>query len=154
MSNDRVEDIPFVLLTSFYNDYRLDNKSADDLENSDYVIPKYSSLEKKDIRKEAKSDSKLEFIISLLKKSNNRYLYEKFLDKSVHILRIKPLINESNYDFYMRIDSILSEYERLWKRLEEKARNTDDYEVISEVMEIAYKRKFNDWDVDIRILIN
>lgn len=154
MSNDRVEDIPFVLLTSFYNDYRLDNKSADDLENSEYVIPKYSSLEKKDIRKEAKSVSKLEFFISLLKKSNNRYLYEKFLDKSVHILRIKPLINESNYDFYMRIDSILSEYERLWKRLEEKARNNEDYEVISEVMEIAYKRKFNDWDVDIRILIN
>lgn len=154
MSNDRVEDIPFVLLTSFYNDYRLDNKSADDLENSEYVIPKYSSLEKKDIRKEAKSVSKLEFFISLLKKSNNRYLYEKFLDKSVHILRIKPLINESNYDFYMRIDNILSEYERLWKRLEEKARNNEDYEVISEVMEIAYKRKFNDWDVDIRILIN
>lgn len=154
VSNDSVDDVPFILLTSFYNDYRLDNKSAEELESSPYTIPKYSSLEKKDIRKEAKNVSKLEFFINLLKNSKNKFLYDKFLDKSVHILRIKPLINESNYDFYMRIDSVLTEYERLWKRLEEKARNNEDYEFISEIMEIAYKRKFNDWDVDIRILIN
>lgn len=154
MSNDNVEDIPFILLTSFYNDYRLDNKTADELESNPFAIPKYSSLEKKEIRKEARNVSKLEFFIGLLKKSKNKYLYDKFLDKSVHILRIKPLINESNYDFYLRIDNILNEYERLWKRLEDKARKNEDYEIISEVMEIAYKRKFNDWNVDIRVLIN
>lgn len=153
LSNDKVEDLPFIISTSFYDDYRLDNKSATELEESAWVVPRYSSLEKKNIRSEAKKISRLEYFIKLLKNSKNRLFYDQFLNKISFVLKIKPVINESHYDFFKRLDAHLLECERLWERLEEKAKTCEDAENISEMMFIAYKKKFVNWNDNIRELI-
>lgn len=154
LSNDKVEDVPFIISTSFYDDYRLDNKSITELESSSYIIPRYTSLEKKNIRLEAKRFSRLEYFIKLLRNSKNTLLYDKFLVKISYMLKLKPVINESHYDYFRRLDSHLIECERLWERLEEKAKTNEDYENISEIMEIAYKKKFIDWNKEIKAIIN
>ncbi|MGN1372020.1 MAG: hypothetical protein ACI4XM_07105 [Candidatus Coprovivens sp.] len=154
LSNDKVEDVPFIISTSFYDDYRLDNKSITELESSSYIIPRYTSLEKKNIRLEAKRFSRLEYFIKLLRNSKNTLLYDKFLVKISYMLKLKPVINESHYDYFRRLDSHMIECERLWERLEEKAKTNEDYENISEIMEIAYKKKFIDWNKEIKAIIN
>ena len=154
LSNDKVEDVPFIIATSFYDDYRLDNKSATELENSPFVVPRYTSLEKKNIRNDAKKVSKLEYFIRLLRNSKNTLLYDQFLVKISYMLKLKPVMNESHYEFFRRIDSHLVECERLWERLEDKAKTNEDYENISEIMGIAYKKKFVDWNKDIKAIVN
>lgn len=154
LSNDKVSDVPFIISTSFYDDYRIDNKTADELESSNYVVPRFSSLEKKKIRNESKKMSKLEYFVLLLKRSNNKLLYEQFLSKISYMLKLKPILNETNYDYFKRIDSHLVECERLWKRLEDKAKTNEDFENISEIMEIAFKKSFNNWNNSINDIVN
>lgn len=95
MCSDKLEDMPFIISCSFYDDYRLDNKSVDELESSSYVVPKYSSLEKKEIRSKAKGLSKLEYFVSLIKDSSNANLFVNFIKQSDILMSIKPYINES-----------------------------------------------------------
>lgn len=154
ISTDKVQDMPFVISCSFYDDYRLDNKTSEELENSSVVVPKYSSLEKKNIRNEAKSLSRLEYFIKLLKDSKNNEIYKKFLNKCNYILRLKPFFNENHFNYTERIKIYLDEFRHLWLRLEEKAKGTEDYENISEMMSIAYKKRFTDWNEEIEKLIS
>lgn len=153
ISSDKVQDMPFIISCSFYDDYRIDNKTVLELESSSVVIPKYSSLEKKNIRNDAKSYTRLEYFIKLLKESNNVNLYKKFLDRSNYILRLRPFFNESHFNYIERINPYLDEFAHLWARLEEKARNCEDYENISDIMSIAFRKKFDDWNNEIKIVI-
>lgn len=154
LSNDKVQDVPFIISTSFYDDYRIDNKSVFDLENSNYVIPRYSSLEKKNIRNEAKKMAKIKYFIKLLNESTNSSKYKKFIDKITYLLKIKPIIRESHFDYFKRLDNHINECKHLWNRIEEYAKKCEDYEFISEKMEIAYKRRFTDWNESIKEIVN
>ena len=73
LSNEKVDDLPFVISCSFYDDYRLDNKTVTELESSSVVVPKYSSIEKKEIRDEAKNISRFEYFVELIKRTKNSY---------------------------------------------------------------------------------
>ncbi len=154
LSNDKVKDVPFIISTSFYDDYRIDNKSSEELESSTYAVPRFTSLEKKVIRKESKNFAKIEYFVNLLKNSNYINLYKQFIDKITYVLKLRPVVNEGHYDFFQRIDVHLIECERLWNRLEEKAKTNEDYDNISEVMEVAYKKEFKNWGSLIKMMIN
>ena len=153
LSNEKVDDLPFVISCSFYDDYRLDNKTVTELESSSVVVPKYSSIEKKEIRDEAKNISRFEYFIELIKRTNNSF-YEKFLDKCFYILKLKPDFSESHFNFKMRITPLLDSFEHIWKRIPDKAKMSADYENISEMMEIAYRKKFVNWNEEIDTIIN
>lgn len=142
MCTDKLEDMPFIISCSFYDDYRLDNKSVFELENSSYVVPKYSSLEKKEIRNKAKNLTKLEYFVQLLKESDNRKLYKRFITYTDSLLTIKPYINESYDKFFKRINEQVIKYNSYLVSIEEILKTTDDFEKISEVMQIAYRKKF------------
>ena len=59
---DTQKEMPFIITTSFYNDYKLDDKG-----NIDYslLIPRYTSLEKKEIRDYYKDNGLLELFSTL-----------------------------------------------------------------------------------------
>ncbi len=145
-----LEELPIIIVDSFYEDYKIDKK-GNYINNN--MIPRFTSLEKKNIREDAKKVSSLEYFIKLLESRDNCFLYEKFIKKAYSILSIKPLYNESYNDYYNRTKRIVLVCEHLYKRLEGKARYSDDYEVIKEQMEIAYKYKFDDWMSDIKDII-
>jgi len=152
--NDKVEDLPLILSNSFYNDYRLDDKSVMDLELSNNTIPKFSSIEKKLIREEASKCTRFEYFIKLLKKSDNKKKYNAFLEKADLILTLNPLYNETHFIYFRRAEALCEGIDTYFKKLETKAKESDDYEDITLKMRIAYRKKLEDWQVDIKEMIN
>lgn len=154
MCTDKLEDMPFIISCSFYDDYRLDNKTPSELENSSYAVPKYSSLEKKKIRNEAKGKTKLEYFVYLLKESDNRKLFMRFIERSEELLAVKPYINEGYDKFFERINKQLIKYNNYLVGIEEILKTTDDYEVVCDIMQIAYHKKFILNDDTIKEMVN
>ena len=144
--NDKVEDLPFLISSSFYDDYRIDTKSIEELVTSSFIIPRYSSLEKKNIKALANSKSKFEYFIGLLKDSSNYHLYDKFIHRASHMVLLKPIIGETRGEFKKRIQNEIKEFEYTYKMIEENAKNSEDYEVFSELMYVAYHMKFWNWE--------
>ena len=151
--NDLLKDIPLIISNSFYNDYRLDDKTALELETSNNTIPKYSSLEKKAIREETKDISCLEYFVSLLKGSNNSKKYDKFIEKMDVVLNLYPLYNEIHYKYFTRAISSVDGYEKDYKKLEDKAKLSDDYEDICLKIKIAYRKNIPNWDEAIKEMV-
>ena len=58
------------------------------------------------------------------------------------MLTIKPYINESYDKFFKRINEQIIKYNSYLVSIEEILKTTDDFEKISEVMQIAYRKKF------------
>ncbi len=136
-SNDKVEDMPFVISCSFYNDYGYN--SIDD----DY-IQRFSSIEKKRLRSKAKGVSFLEFYKMILEESNKDY-FKGLVYKINEFLNVEVDIKKSfdqNKDIYIKdIKSLLS----LNKRVLDKAKLSEDYNIIKDKMEFIYKDCFNDF---------
>ena len=153
-SNDSLKDFPLIISNAFYNDYRLDSKTPIELENNSNTIPKYSSVEKKNIRDITKNKPCLVYFIELLKKSNNKKKYDFFLDKMDVILKLYPLYSENHFKYIERVSKSISGYEKIYKKLEEKVKLTDDYEDIYLKIKIAYRKKMNDWVVSIKEMVN
>lgn len=150
MCNDKVSDMPFLISCAFYEDYRLDNKTAEELESSPYVVPKFTSLEKKEIRNDAKGMTKFEYFVKKISNSENVTQYTKFIDKARAIMNTKPNINESHSDYFARVERFLKDFEAICGRLEEKAKLNGDYEIVSDYMEVVFRKKFNEWSVEIK----
>ncbi len=146
--NDKLSDMPFLICCAFYEDYRLDNKTPLELESSKFVVPKYTSQEKKKIRNEAKGLTKVDYFINLVNSSNVKY--KSFNNRMKDILSIKPKLNETNSEFITRVENRLDDYEGVFVKLENKAKLNDDYERISEYMEIVFRKKFVDWPKEIK----
>lgn len=149
--NDKVEDMPFLISCAFYEDYRLDNKTPLELESSPNTIPKYSSIEKKKIRNEAKGMTKFEFFLDRLRKCEGRY--KRFLEKIKVVVNLKPKINESHNEFILRVEEKTNSIDKMFPKLEAKAKFNDDYETINDYIEIAFKKRFDDWSVEIKVAI-
>ena len=141
---NKVEDMPFIISNSFYEDYRLDNKTVEELESSSYVVPKYSTLEKKNIRDEASDLSKLAYFVKLVEDLNNDK-YNEFLGKAKIIINIRPKFNELKEDYLKRVADNISWFRDDFHKLYEMMAKTDDYVLISEKMEIAFRKKFFNW---------
>ena len=152
--NDSVSDMPFVISNSFYSDYRLDNKTPLELETSSNTIPKFSSLDKKQIREESKNIPSFVYFVQLLKNSDNSKKYDFFIEKAKVILSLEPLFNETHFIYFDRVYKLIEGYEKSFKRLEDKAKLSDDYEDISLKLRIAYRKKMEDWTSDIENMVS
>ena len=152
--NDKISDLPLIISNSFYNDYRLDDKTALELELSNNTIPKYSSLDKKKMRELAGNTSSFEYFINLLKESPNARKYALFLEKANYILSLYPLYNENHYNYFNRVKKMVGNIHKMSEKLEEKAKKSDDYENISLKMRIVYRHKFNEWLYDVPALVD
>ncbi len=152
--NDKLDDLPLIISNSFYNDYRLDDKSVMELELSNNTIPKYSSIEKKLIREEAGKYTRFEYFLRLLKSSNNCKKYASFLEKADLILSLNPLYNETHFIYFRRVEAMCEGFNNYCKKLESKAKETDDYEEITLKMRIAFRKKLDDWQTGIEEMVN
>ncbi len=153
-SNDSLKDFPLIISNAFYNDYRLDNKTSIELENNANTIPKYTSVEKKNIRLVSKDKPCLVYFIELLKKSENKRKYDFFFDKIDVVLKLYPLYNENHFKYIERVTKNIFGYEKIYKKLEEKVKLTDDFEDIYLKMKIAYRKKMVDWVASINEMVN
>lgn len=134
------KDMPFIISCSFYDDYRLDDKSYEELSNSDFVIPKYSSLEKKNIRLEAKKGSKLLFFLNIIKDSKDSYRFSRLIKKIEDMFHDLKPNGESHYDYIAKVESCISLYEYLFTRDLEKIKGTYLGIELKEKMEIVYHK--------------
>ncbi len=144
-SNDSVSDMPFVISCSFYDDYRLDNKTVQELESNPNIVPKYNSLEKKEIRNEAKNLTRFMYFIRLLRNGKNSKNYNILFKLVDNLVDMVPAFNESHYEYFNRIDVFVNEIVDEIPLVVKDAQESEDYEVICEVMQIAYRKKFDDW---------
>ncbi len=141
ISSDQIKDMPFVVSCSFYDDYRLDDKSVEELETSSYVIPAYNSLEKKEIRLEAQDKSRLTYFVQLLRNSSESYRFDKlFCYLDTMLSELKP-VKESHYDYFMRINQSINLFEHIYRRVINKINGTDLGNEIQAKMEIAFRKK-------------
>lgn len=147
ISNDTVKEMPFIISTSFYDDYRTDNKSFDEFYFNN--VPKYSSIEKRQIRLDAKNKSLLEYFVYLLENSKYNSRYKMFIQEYRKVLIFKPELNETHFDFFKRLDVYFNRFSRLLAKLSVKAKYNGDYEEIVSKILIAYKRKIVVFEEDI-----
>ena len=146
--NDKIEDMPLIIACSFYEDYRLDNLEDSSLNR----IPKYSSLEKKEIRKKAKQMTSFEYFISLIEEKNN-IIFTKFLEKAKYIMSFKVNKNETFDNYMSRLSKLLYEFTHVYSRLENKLKRIGCSSEICDKMFIAYKIKLENWNEDIKQMI-
>lgn len=142
-SNNEVKDMPFVISCSFYDDYRLDDKTIEELENSSFVIPKYSSLEKKQIKEEASGRTKLMFLLELIKNSDDSYRFKKeFKCIDDLLLDFRPS-NMSHVNYFDNIKEKINVNNHIYYRLLEKIKDSSLKEEIDEKFIIVYRKKLN-----------
>lgn len=140
-TNDTIKDMPFIISTSFYNDYRLDNILANP--NVNYLVPKYNSLEKKEIRSNGKNKTKIEFLIDLLNTSFYHFKYNRFIrlmNSLSNELQVK--LNEKETDYMKRVSLKLDKYSYLLNRIESKIASSLDADTIYEKFKIAYHKDY------------
>ncbi len=154
-SNDSIKDFPLIISTSFYNDYRIDNKKPLELESNSNTIPKYSSLEKKYIRIMTKNKPCLVYFVELLRKSVNSKKYDFFLEKMDDVVfNLYPLYSENHFMYISRVTKNIEGFEKIYKKLEDKVKLSDDYEDIYLKIKIAYRKKMIDWVESIKEMVN
>ena len=137
-NNNTVADMPFVISCSFYNDYGYDDIDAD-------YVQRFSSLDKKRLRDKAKKMSFVEFYRDVLRDFDTE-VYDSLinlLDAYLNIDVKTTLSYDQNIDIYIRdIKKILT----VNKRILEKAKLNDDFNIIKDKMELIYKNCFNNFD--------
>ena len=140
-TNEQVKDMPFIISCSFYDDYRLDDKSFEELSNSDYVIPKYNSLEKKNIRTEAKKGSQLLFILNLIKEHKDGYRFQRLVSIMNEMFHDLKPNGESHYDYIGRVEESIGYYQHVFVRELNKLSGTLLELDLKEKMEIVYRKR-------------
>lgn len=148
-SNDQVSDLPFIISCSFYEDYRKDNKTTEEFENNESIIPLLTSLEKKNYRDACKEKTELEFLVYLLEESNNHKAYKHFIYKVNDLLKEEPKTKENHYEFFMRLEHLFKEIEVLANILYEKTLSNGDYWLITNAMLSIYKKRVKNFASDI-----
>ncbi len=143
-NNDKVEDMPFIISNSFFEDYRLDNKTVEELERSNYVVPKYSTLEKKNIRDEAVGLTRLAYFVKLIGELEASK-YKEFLNKANIVINIRPKFNEAKEDYLKRVKDNIAWFQDDFHNLYNLMAKTDDFVLVSEKMEIVFRKRFFDW---------
>ena len=137
---DTQKEMPFIIATSFYNDYKLDDKG-----NIDYslLIPRYTSLEKKEIRDYYKDNGLLELFLFLLKKCSGNY--NLLITRIEYIKDLTVTYNESAEMFKKRFNDLLLDVYDLLSKYEDKAKQSMDYLNIKDAIALVYKNKYDSW---------
>lgn len=138
--NDSEKDMPFVISTSFYNDYRLDDDGTLDYT---ILIPRYTSLEKKEIRDVFRAEGLIGLFIFLLKKSKGNY--NTLITRINYLKSLNLAYNESLAMFNERFNEVLDDINGLINKCEEKAHSSIDYYNIKDAFEVVYKKKYDSW---------
>ena len=128
-SCDEVKDMPLVISCSFYNDFTDMKKS---------YISRYSSKEKREFRNDGKKLGYINFFISVLKNRKKDYLnllideLTEFTNKKIDMKSSFQEVKNSFSAMYKSINNQL-------KRCIYNAKLSDDYIIIKDIMEIAFK---------------
>ena len=138
--NDSVKDMPFVVSCSFYEDYRFDNKEYDDIECQLHNVPRFSSVEKRQIKIDAKDFTIIQYFVYLLENSKYETRYRMFVTEYKKVIMVRPELSESHYDYFLRLDKYFKKISRLLFRVENKTKYNGDYEEIVGKLYVAFKR--------------
>ena len=149
ITNDTINEMPFIISCSFYEDYKFDNKNYENIENDIFLIPRFTSLEKRNIKLDSKDLEIHEYLIKLLKESEYKNRYHRFIKELLTNIEQKPKKKETHYEFFTRIEPSLNKLKKLSYKLEEKTKNNGEYEIIVNKLYIAYKTKFINWSEEI-----
>lgn len=145
-SNDTLEDMPFIISTSFYNDYRIDDKENGNLDLNK-ILPRFSSLEKKEIKKYYRENGLIELFIHLLENREENNITTIKAIKNTY--SIKPIANEEHYTYNVRIEQELKILKRVIDRCENKSRNSSSYEIINDALSLVLKKPVTSWSDEI-----
>ena len=137
---DREKDMLFVIATSFYNDYKIREDGSLDYT---VLIPRYTSLEKKEIRDTYRNSGLIGLFIFLLKKSKGNY--NTLITRISNLENLNVTYNESLTMFNDRFNAILDDVNELLNRSEEKARKSIDFYNIKDAIEVVYKKNYDSW---------
>ena len=129
---DRLEDMPLIISCSFYNDYKKVSN----------VVSIYTSLDKKNFRNKAKEMGYINFFIKVLQDRKKDY-FKVLIDNIDLYNNIKINLNDSIKDIELENKELLETITSLLKRCENKAKLCEDYEIIKDIMSIAFKKDFN-----------
>ena len=137
---DTEKEMPFVIATSFYNDYRVDDKGSLDYS---ILIPRYTSLEKKEIRDYYKANGLLELFLYLLKKCSGNY--GVLVTRIEYLKDLTVAYNETAEDFKKRFDGVVADINDLLVKCEDKSKKSMDYLNIKDAVALVYKNKYDNW---------
>ena len=151
-ANDSLNEVPFILSCSFYEDYRYDNKNYN-LEDEKIMVPRFSSVEKRRYKERAKQTEKIDFLLKLLEESDFSSQYRLFIRKINYLKFQRPNYDESNFNYFKRLDCHFKSVERLSSILVNKAKKNGDYELIRNIMMLVYKKDFSDWITEINTMV-
>lgn len=141
IGTDSVFEMPFVIATSFYEDYRLEHENEEETRRN--WVPRYNSLDKKMMKNDYKRLGLSNYFLALLKERPGKYVFA--IDAINELNAIKPLYNESKIAFTRRIEEILKKFTGVMEKCEQKAQKSIDYEVITEALELVLRKKVSSW---------
>ena len=137
---DTEKEMPFIIATSFYNDYRLDENGKLDYS---ILIPRYTSLEKKEIRDYYKANGLLDLFLYLIGKSSGNYSI--LVTRIDYLKNLTVSYNETAEEFKKRFDTIVVDINDLLSKSEEKSKKSMDYLNIKDAISLVYKNKYDNW---------
>lgn len=143
IGTDSVNEMPFIISCSFYEDYRLDSRNVDLGKYG--LIPRFTSDEKRKIRGIAAKKGEIKYFKDLLEKCNDKAKYSVVLNKINYLLSVEPLYEEDHYNFMTRIEQEILILKRMLERYSKKARNCADYGLITETLDVAFKKDYSNW---------
>ena len=141
-NNDTVTDMPFIIACSFYNDYG-SSKVLDD------YVERLSSLDKKRLRNRAKNSSFIQYYKETLKDftSDNYAALIDLLDHFINCdIKINLSFDDNRTNHQKDIDKILV----VNRKAIEESKNSDDYNLLKDKIELIYKGFFNDFDGNLK----
>lgn len=141
IGTDTVFEMPFIIATSFYEDYRLDHENEEETRKN--WIPRYTSLDKKRMKNDYKKLGLSNYFLELLNERPGKYVF--CIDRINELNAIKPLYDESELAFSGRIEDVLKDFSEIIIKCEKKAKKSIDYEAISEALELVLRRKVDSW---------
>ena len=141
IGTDTVFEMPFIIATSFYEDYRLEHENEEETRKN--WIPRYTSLDKKRMKNDYKKLGLSNYFLELLNERPGKYVF--CIDRINELNAIKPLYDESELAFSGRIEDVLKDFSEIIIKCEKKAKKSIDYEAISEALELVLRRKVDSW---------
>ena len=137
-TNNSVADMPFVIACSFYNDYGSEQIQCD-------YVQRFTSLDKKRLRERSKKMSFIQYYKEALKDFDTD-AYDSLINLLDSYLNTRIRVDKSFEDNISSHLKIINKIIITNRRILEKAKLNDDYNVIKEKIELIYKGCFKDFD--------
>ncbi len=132
-SYDEFKDMPLVISCSFYNDFQDMDKT---------YISRYTSKEKRQFRSDAKNMGYINYFIKVLKERNKEYL-NILIDELVEFTTKKIQVKDSFQEVKNSFSTLYKSINNQLKRCVYNAKLCEDYVIVKDIMEIAFKDRVN-----------